>query len=802
MRLFGYALVIALLLAPLGAGIAHAQEGETAVWQGVHNGMEVTVTVVARGHRIPERVRQSEPWWQWGNTTTDAYLFTFTIDRLVDLIVDFALVEGHPQAAVYVPWLSTQRLNIQIDNGSYTVPKDLPPSLTLWPRQGGWLVNGKANFDLEGRESDAPNHGPLWGLSVGADSAGLPQWATRTLLEDRNPGAGYTRFGAAVRADPEAPYALATPLMPSWPYLSMGSGEADQEQNRPIYYDLIGRIITEVWVGFHTAGMYQINSLAYPPRTDFEAPFAFYRFDPAAGRNPNLVIRSDIWPEGDRLGPPIPEVQRTAMRMTWTEDNAARWRYSLTVNGNHAMTEPMLIGDTVVRVVPYEKLPMWVAGQAWKAVTFVEATQGEPGSEGIYDYSVEDNYPVSFWVNGHTEERPESFRVPYLDLATIDPNRLKQGFRGEYSLVYDRVPQLYFSPVDNRVHLLYAQGGVWNLDDVRVLRMHNLSGGRQIDSWTREYVPEEPPEKPAKQTPVPEGTVRKKRALPGKAEEALYSFGDYLLYSGPEGMELRRAAYQPAGFAIAPPTDKASWQSFKERLAPYAAQTRDPWDLRGWLNAFPGTGLAVAGGEVSGVRVVPDGFRFVLGLPPGFQPQGDDIVGVAGLTPGQYAVSYNGAFTIAPLTPPILSATLTGGALQQLEQNGVQVVLRNDGQEDLPEATLELWATASSGPATRVATRKVALLGREELPVTVQWAPRRAGEWTLTPRLLLPDDRTITLESASFTVLAASTPGLGTVLGVSARPGQLPLALWTLGLFAAVAAVAFRRAWRTSRQQE
>lgn len=791
MRLIHLVIVVSLFIIQLGSPAALAQDaGETATWQGIWNGADLTVVVVARGHRIPENVRQTQPWWRWGNTTTDAYLFIFTADRYVDLVVDFSMEAGHPKATLYAPFVQAQRESIQIGQGSYTPPANLPPSVVLWPRQGDWLIDGKANFNLDGLEIDPTTDARRWQVRVGAEKPGVPRWVVRTLLDDPYPDRGYPRFYAAVHADETTPYELAPPFMPSWPYLSVKTKEPHYGKNQPVFFDPYGRTISTTWVGFHTAGMYQVNSLAYPPKTDFEAPFAFYRFDPDAGRYPNMVIRSDVWPKGDHSGPPISSVQRTALRMTWTGKQPDLWRYSLTVIGNYPMDEQVVIGNTAIQAVSYWNYPHWVASKPWKAVTFVEATQGETGSEGIYDYSVEDNYPVSFWVNGLQDQPPDNYQAPYLSYPHIDPRRLKDGFRGEYSMVYNRVPALYFSPIDNRAHLLYAQEGVWNLGSRRVLRMHNLSGGPYIDGWTRERVPQ----LPAGQSNEPP------RALPGHVEEALYALDGYLIYSGPGGTELRQAAYQHSSFGLTPPTDKASWQRFQEQLAPY--QPRDPNDLKSWLQYFPGKASAVAGAQISEVRAIPNGFRFVLDLQPGFQAQRSDLFHVDTLAPGRYVVMYDGTFTITPLTPPALSASLVSTALPERAPGAVRITLRNDGLQDLASATLELWAAPPQGQATLVTTQTVALLARIPITPTLTWTPPKAGRWTLTPKIRQPDGRLVTLTSGQIMVQPAPATTPEAVIMDSVSHSVLPSMLLVLILLAGIAAQVFWRQFQTLHGEE
>src|SRR5262249_55186343 len=61
----------------------------TATWHGTIKGVQTWITVVPRGHTISAQTQAHEPWWRWGNATTDAYLFAFNRPADVRLIFDF-----------------------------------------------------------------------------------------------------------------------------------------------------------------------------------------------------------------------------------------------------------------------------------------------------------------------------------------------------------------------------------------------------------------------------------------------------------------------------------------------------------------------------------------------------------------------------------------------------------------------------------------------------------------------------------------------------------------------------------------
>jgi hypothetical protein len=769
MRILVFVIISCLLLTLSPSSTVASEVGSRAVWSGVWNGAEMTVVVVTRGHSIREKVSQNEPWWRWGNTSTDAYLFYWSEDDMVDLVVDFTEQNRRPTARIYVPTSVEHRQAIQSFDGGYTLPDELNPSLIIWPVEGDWLIDGLPNFNLDGREADPTTGAMDWEIRVRADAPGIPKWMTRTADLDRDPGAGYPHFGATMRMDPSVPFELADPLIPAFPYLSAVREQGHWEKIQPIFVSHETRTLEQNWTGFHIAGMYQINSISYPSETNFESPFAFYRFDPEAGRYANLVIRSDIWPEGDPHGPPPQHTQRTAVRMTWTGENPRLWRYSLSVTGNHVHEDEVFIGDTKIFAVPYAEYPHWVTSRQWKAATFVEATKGETGSEGIYDFSVEDNYAVTEWINGlrldaptelpdlEAEDEPitleslkhepiATLQRPYLDFPAIHPLRLKEGFRGEYSLHYDRDPQLYFSPIDNRVHLLYASEGVWNLGNDTVLRTYNLDGGPHIDAWVRERI------SPTKSEITDEVSI----AIPGRFEEALYSLESYMLYSSSNRVELRELEQAPSSEIIPVPEDEATWRQFLDEASPAGLQERDPNDLRKWIRQLPGKSTRISRASASDIRITDEGYRFALKLQDGFRIEGTDHAGIGDLDPGSYLVTYDGEFLIEPLTPPSLSIALSGGPAVELQSERILLDIRNDGMQDVSDATLELLATSDDGQEIVVTSEQIDFMGKSVTSRAIDWAPPGPGTWTLTPTVELANGESFSLEAVSLTVQPAS----------------------------------------------
>src|SRR5690606_24301646 len=164
---------------------------------------------------------------------------------------------------------------------------------------------------------------------------------------------------------------------------------------------------------------------------------------------------------------------------------------------------------------------------------------------------------------------------------------------------------------------------------------------------------------------------------------------------------------------------------------------------------FPGPRSEIAGASLANVRITDDGFRFQLTLEAGYQVTGNDLLGVAGLTPGEYVVEYrNDAFTVAPLTPPEMSLQVKRLS-EDVAALPLQVVVTNDGTGDAPGLVLVAEAKNSDGVVTELTREPVDALSGETAHVLLD-VPNSHNSSRLTIRL----------ENAEGGVIAAEMMGL------------------------------------------
>ena len=461
-------------------------------------------------------------------------------------------------------------------------------------------------------------------------------------------------------------------------------------------------------------------------------------------------------------------------------------RVSLNVAGSYTLDQSVQLGDSQFWSIAPDQLPGWIVSRKWNMATFVEAVNGYQGGEGIYFYSTQaiQNWP---WLYGASTDQPQYLTQPYLQpTANLEEKSvmgLPTNFRGEYSSAYFRQPRLYFSPIDNRLHLLYGQGGVWNLGQGLVLRLQNLEGAAFVDSWIRERLSTDQ---------LKSATLQ---AVPGYTEEALYALGGYLIYAGGGNVEFGPLVESSSRFVISPPGDKSSWLAFRERIAQYSGQERSPMDLESWLLALHGPTFALSGAQLEDMRAMPGGFRFLLDLQPGFQGRGEDLLDAASLSPGRYVVTYQGRFRVEKLTPPSLTASIVGAGSLLMEKNPVRVLLSNHGLQDAEQATVELLARSPGGGGKIVAAQTVDLLAGNTLAITLSWTPATTGIWMLTPLIRESDGSVVFGDAVSAVVFAPKNSGLNALLLTTASRGRLPVILAVLLILAGFGALQLWRNW-------
>ena len=756
-------------------------------------------------------MRSSTTWEGATDFANDTWIFDIggrRGDGQATLIIAFATEQGKTTARIYTGSTTDGIVRYSVQDKRVRVVEPAHAALTI-EAQGGWLTRGGAlNYNLDWYYSGAPPNADLQDVArrypgyfvlngtrtyegqvrdIGQD--GIPDFLWTTLIAPLWEGEGVPRTGIQVNSGGHRPseptHAIFWPLL-NRPDDSSGSNYFDTPLALRIDWSS-GDILGLGFSGYPIEDGYHVNSTSrlHGGRENvlsFENPMAYY--DLARDRDglPELFIRFAFTPPGDPYytgrGPTKTPIQMVQYSWNQQEVKDLRWSYKVDVAGVNPIETTVRLGELAIQQVPHEALPGWVMAHPWAFGTFVayESGEGYRSSEGLYEWStlegVDRYLATGFDDMGYFNDSAARQRAYITGADPRSPADLytgmRSGFRGEYANLNGPVA-LYFSPVDARLHLVGATRGVYNVDNNRRVEYRNL-GGEGIDSW-RLYAGD-------------------------RAVSHLVQAPDFLLYGSEQEVRLRRSTVPRELFRAQPPTDHDEFVALGAQIrANGRAFSAD--DLEAMFTQFGGAELRISNASLFDYRSLGGGaFRFVLDLGAGFRQDGHALFDLSGLPPGRYVVSFDGQFTVAPLSPPVLSAAIADTPLRQFAQNRVTLTLRNEGLEDQPQATLELWAVPPQGVEQRVAAQPVALLGRDSTMVRLVWVPPVPGEWELTVRVRTPGSEPTTLTGQTVTVLPVGRASAGAVLGASGRGVAQPVAFTVLILLALAAAVAFVHGWR------
>ncbi len=585
--------------------------------------------------------------------------------------------------------LNNYNLEIQIYAPMFAMwgaDSDPEPGIQGWPEE---IQQGQLVVEIQVRDEDRD---------------GLPDWDLRRLIPEF-PGKGYYRTNYMERKC-FTPTQVDRGVFPAWPYVA-SSGTYEQEPGTfrpPIVVDWeTGKIsfFSELVTARNqncSYTIYSINSI-YPDiinQLNFESPFSFYDLSGQGVGYPNLILRTERFTNNDPWAPDTDQ-SFERIRYSWRNNVGDQyWDYKVEVLGFHPYTgqTPIAGGQYIIDAPSYKDFPKWVVDKPWPMVTFVDPEMVHyRTSEGIYELS-----PHEFGVPFFTGQ------VEFPELEAF--NIIREGLRGEYRIGEASPISLYFSPLDGRLHLKGAQAGLFNLGSGQQLRLYNLDGDATIDGWARREVPRGPEQ-------VTE------------TQEGLFQLGDRFLYFNDKQIRLFTAATPISQFEMHPPTDQTSWESFRQRMI--AVQTKDPEDLSAWLNGLETEIMQLSLSQAALPSYRDGRYYFELVLSPGYQVRGQDELGLAGLAPGRYRVSYNGdTFRVEPSTPPQLSLTLTPLPADPRSVGGpdrLELAATNQGNQDSPALQAVVQAECE-GQAFELLRQPLILPGESQETWLLAWQPQ------------------------------------------------------------------------------
>ncbi|NWJ45687.1 MAG: oligosaccharide flippase family protein [Chloroflexi bacterium] len=675
-------------------------------------------------------------------------------------------------------------------------------------QEGWWKPNGKLNFNLDilvdgslrgsygsgfiyDYKKLLKNDGQLdFEIHVrDPNNSGFPKYEWR---QDRSPlpedptvsGQYRTEINANFEGN-EAPISGAL----FWPYLSQIVGNYIKGYNvsaSPIQVDWEKGKIVQISEFVASRGkpgnffVYSLNRIKEGQlnSTNFENPFAFYDLSGVKDGWPDTAIRFEAalpfqLPGDLSIPKPI-----NILEYAWGKEHNHNLTYQVSLCGTKPIDQIISFPEFTIKAVPPQKLPGWVTGQNWDAATFVEVEK-QPywTSEIIYEWTVEQADS-----KGREKVLPWRYITGLENTPPADAfSHIQAGFRGEYSLNLQAKPYLYFSPVDHKLHLLKADGGVWNLDGQSEISYTDLDHDGYIDMWRYSS-----PASSDSLTPE----IRQ-----------LNLAGDYLVYQDGSQVLLRKARVNAFSFVTLPPTNQTEWENLGKKLKEQQASFQ-PTDFKAMLNQFEGQDILFSHASFSDFRSLKNGsFRFILELREAFHSQEKALPGITDLKPGKYVVEdLDGALRITPSTPPALRVTLSTQPKRYLEQNEVLIAINNDGEEDISEGQLELWVSRSQEELRLVSSQTISLPANSKISLPFIWTPSSAGLWLLTPKLRYKNEELISHVSEQITVLPEKGASSDNIAQILWADTNLLFVLLCLGAIATLGGLVFWKHWQTSGQ--
>jgi hypothetical protein len=346
---------------------------------------------------------------------------------------------------------------------------------------------------------------------------------------------------------------------------------------------------------------------------------------------------------------------------------------------------------------------------------------------------------------------------------------IRQGLRQEYTPELGGQPWLYFSPVDRRLHLLNAQGGVWHVNEDQRVRYENLNGDGYIDRWTFT----EQPASDSQEQPL----------------KVLQVIDDMLIYSDDLQVHIVRSQVEPSLFETLPPNNHQEWLALGELLDRYSAQL-GPDSFLGMLAQFDGPVTRVEAATLGDFRLIEGGFRFLLELEPDFVVREDaNDLGLQDLEPGAYVFEYKESFGSRPATPPRLS--LPEGAISvdpapptQMAWTTIQAVLYNSGLRDVASLPVQIYAAHGDSEPVLEGEYDLFLPGEGQATLVHDWMPVEPGEWRISIEIDRETVQQHNIELGPMTQLDLYVqPGRDADLFLPSTAYDVPSFSWPVAIF-------------------
>jgi hypothetical protein len=661
---------------------------------------------------------------------SDTWIFDSGADGKSELIIDFGEYNNSNSALIYDD--IGGEVTYSVSNGKATVSGGLP-RIIIEPRSGDWFIGDKPDYNLDlfvdsnwsmfGADAvfamkDGGNDGDI-DVSINyydTDSDGDPD----IEFNDKN-----------LVGDFDAVIVDATDIQGIRNYLFFPLLESvikvDWEKSRITRVDhLIPSRLTEGNYFIYFNKRFEANETVH----GWESPFAFYDLANNNDKSPELILRVLDDPrmeteEEKKAGKQFYE----NIRYSWDQNEYGWYRIQLTGKNEYDSFIEYPFGK--VRILEYEDAPNWVFDQEWYGQIFAVAESGKAAAgEGIYESW---KYPYDL-IHNHFEN--SSIKMPeYI------PNRV--GDREEYTFDYFGKPQLYFSPIDSRLHLKNARKGIWIKETDKEIKSewYDISNGVVRITEKIEY-----------QNTNSDGYIDKWTYYVDDIEkDHLIHDDDYLIRSDGERTRLLKTQIKQSLFELTPPRNNEEWVILGDKLK------ENKKDINGenfddMFEQFSGELITINNGFLSDFENLDSGFQFTLKCTIECKIESFKEIDYQGpLTNERYLFVYDGAeFSILKWVAADLlinTENIIFSNINPTEQSYVEISakIRNIGSKEVGPIIVQFFDGDPLQNGTLIGNRTISKIpSRGDITTSLRWVPT-VGEKDvyilLDPQDLISEDQ-------------------------------------------------------------
>lgn len=668
-------------------------------------------------------MKTSNNWREATDFNNDTWIFDAGGDGNAELVIDFFTQESGARGATIYDDIDGDRKVEYVVLGKEILIKEPGQGSIKILSDGDWfLPNGYPNQNLIFNFFDTPQL--IFGI-VDSDHDGIPDYDFSSLYSNP-PKEEVNQFRVWVNKE------ITNPLFPQdvifWPFLI--SADRPKTSNKFEYlptitvnWDMAKVDARGIWrnaSGYPIENGYYVSG--FSPLVDgklnyanFENPMAWYDLAKDHDGIPELHIRLEYFnPNDPDLDISIGDKPFNDIRYSWNQSNrdGLYWDFKVALAGLNEVKSSVWFDTFGLQTVPYEQLPSWVSEQNWEWGTLVaDEGGGTPSSEGIYEWSATNIFQADIgnmdtWAKGSQISIREYLAGNSTKQPDIFYQEIRQGKRGEFGYLFDQ-PNLYFSPIDHKLHLKKSIHGVWNLGDGIEIRYANLNQGDYINRWQLNEN--------------------------GQLVQELITPSGFLILSDVKQnkVSIKELQLPPPIFETLPPRNHAEWRELGRLLDVNQADFKSN-DFTAMVEQFGLIDSTIKGATLRDFRLTKQGYRFILKLNNEFHLFGADMMGVIGLTPGEYVVTYDGAFHLQPLTAPEINMQIVqneGHKFSTLVSSEILIILKNTGLEDAYNLSV---STIMHSPDVKAVSSQeiiVDVLAGEERTVKIPFLPDTSGNW-------------------------------------------------------------------------